>query len=39
MTLYMAKNPLVALAFIRSLGAQEVASEQFKQAPRALRES
>jgi hypothetical protein len=39
MTLYMAKNPLVALAFIRSLGGQEVASEQFKQAPRALRES
>src|ERR1044071_80186 len=39
MTLYMAKNPLVALAFIRSLGAQEVATEQFKQAPRALRES
>jgi hypothetical protein len=39
MTLYMAKNPLVALAFIRSLGSQEVATEQFKQAPRALRES
>lgn len=39
MTLYMAKNPLVALAFIRSLGTQEIASEQFKQAPRALRES
>jgi hypothetical protein len=39
MTLYMAKNPLVALAFIRSLCAQEAASEQFKQAPRALRES
>ncbi|HSE15459.1 MAG TPA: hypothetical protein VLB46_00300 [Pyrinomonadaceae bacterium] len=39
MTLYMAKNPLVALAFIRSLGAQEAGLEQFKQAPRALRES
>jgi hypothetical protein len=39
MTLYMAKNPLIALAFIRSLSGQEVASEQFKQAPRALRES
>jgi len=39
MTLYMDKNRLVALAFIRSLGAQELASEQFKQAPRALRES
>jgi hypothetical protein len=36
---YMEKNPLVALAFIRSLGEQEAASEQFKQAPRALRES
>jgi len=39
MTLYMKKNPLVALAFIKSLGAQEAASAQFKQAPRALRES
>src|SRR5215213_4297566 len=39
MTLYMARNPLVALAFLRSLGSQEIASEQFKQAPRALRES
>ncbi|HEY4423218.1 MAG TPA: hypothetical protein VGN10_03375 [Pyrinomonadaceae bacterium] len=38
MTLYMAKNPLVALAFIRSLGGDE-STEQFKQAPRALRES
>src|SRR5215204_5609542 len=39
MTLYMEKNASVALAFIRSLVAQEVALEQFKQAPRALRES
>jgi hypothetical protein len=39
MTLYMTKHPLVALAFIKSLGAQEMASDQFKQAPRALRES
>ena len=39
MTLYMAKNPLVALAFIRSLGSQAAASEQFNQAPRALKES
>ncbi len=39
MTLYMVKNPMVALAFIRSLGAQGTASDQFKQAPRALRES
>lgn len=38
MTLYMAKNPLVALAFLRSLGSN-TSSEQFKQAPRALRES
>jgi hypothetical protein len=30
---------LVALAFIRSLGGDGLASEQFKQAPRALRES
>ncbi len=39
MTLYMAKNPLVALAFVRSLSASSMSSEQFKQAPRALRES
>lgn len=39
MTLYMAKNPLVALAFVRSLGTTNTASEQFKQAPRALRET
>jgi hypothetical protein len=39
MTLYMAKNPWVALAFIRSLGATGTNSEQFQQAPRAIRES
>ena len=39
MTLYMAQNPLVALAFVRSLGGTTNSSEQFKQAPRALRES
>jgi hypothetical protein len=39
MTLYMARNPLVALAFMRSLGTTANSSEQFKQAPRALRES
>jgi hypothetical protein len=39
MTLYMAKYPMVALAFIRSLGSQQTSSEQFKRAPRALRES
>ena len=38
MTLYMAKNPLVALAFSRSL-TTGVATEQFNQAPRAMRES
>lgn len=36
---YMTKNPLVALAFIRSMGAQGISSEQYNQAPRALRES
>ena len=38
MTLYMAKNPLIALAFSRSL-TTGVATEQFNQAPRAMRES
>ena len=39
MTLYMARNPLVAFAFMRSLGTTTNSSEQFKQAPRVLRES
>jgi hypothetical protein len=39
MKLYMEKNPLVMFAFLRSLRGQEEAMEQFKQAPRALRES
>jgi hypothetical protein len=39
MTLYMTKHPLVALAFMRSLDATGADSEQFKQAPRAIRES
>jgi hypothetical protein len=39
MTLYMAKNPLVALAFVRSISTTNSTSEQFKQAPRALRET
>jgi hypothetical protein len=40
MTIYMAQNPLVALAFSRSLGTSTaMASIQFNQAPRALRES
>ena len=38
MTIYMAKNPLVALAFSRSL-LSGVSTEQFNQAPRAMRES
>ena len=39
MTLYMAKNPMVALAFVRSITTTNTSSEQFKQAPRALRET
>src|SRR5687767_3265436 len=40
MTHYMAKNPMVALAFMRSImGSQGISSEQYNQAPRALRES
>jgi hypothetical protein len=39
MTLYMAKNPLVALAFMRSVGSTNTSSEEFQKAPRALRES
>jgi hypothetical protein len=37
MSLYLAKHPMIALAFIRS--SQDISAEQFKQAPRALRES
>ena len=37
MTQYLEKHPMIALAFIRS--SQELSAEQFKQAPRALRES
>lgn len=39
MTIYMAKNPLVGLAFMRSLGSSNTPSQHFKQAPRALRET
>jgi hypothetical protein len=39
MTLYMAKHPLITLAFMKSLNSQENATEQFKRAPRSLRES
>jgi hypothetical protein len=38
MVVYMAKNPLVALAFSRSL-TTGVATEQYDQAPRSMRES
>ena len=39
MTVYLTKNPMLALAFLRSLGSQGISSEQYDQAPRALRES
>jgi hypothetical protein len=39
MALYVANNPLVALAFLKSLGATGMASEELDKAPRALRES
>lgn len=39
MTLYMIKNPLVALAFTRSLSAMGASSMEFNEAPRALRET
>ena len=39
MMLYMQQNPLVALAFAKSLSGEGASSEQFKQAPRAIRES
>jgi hypothetical protein len=39
MTLYMAKNPLVALAFSRSLSALGSSSKQFNESPRALRDT
>jgi hypothetical protein len=39
MALYVANNPLVALAFLKSLGASGLASAELDKAPRALRES
>jgi hypothetical protein len=39
MTIYMAKNPFVALAFSRSVSAATLSSVQFYKAPRAMRES
>ena len=39
MMLYLSQNPLVAIAFAKSLGGEGTSSEQFKLAPRAIRES
>jgi len=39
MVLYVANNPLRALAFLKSLGATGIATEELDKAPRALRES
>ena len=39
MTLYMARNPLRALAFMKSIESSASSSEQINHAPRALRES
>src|SRR5258707_10828833 len=39
MALYVANNPLVALAFLKSLGATGMQSQELDKAPRALRES
>jgi hypothetical protein len=39
MSHYLKKNPLVAFAFLRSLRDQQISTEQFKSAPRVLRES
>lgn len=36
---YLAKNPLVALAFVRSMSGSTNSSEQLEKAPRVLRES
>ncbi len=39
MTVYMARNPLVALAFTRSLSAMGASSKLFNESPRALRDT
>lgn len=39
MRVYMAKNPMVAFAFLRAFGPTAMRSEQIEQAPRSLRES
>jgi len=39
MAFYMVKNPMVALALTRSLGAGGISTEQYDKAPRAIKES
>src|SRR5258706_487694 len=39
MALYVANNPLRALAFLKSLGTMGMASQELEKAPRALRET
>src|SRR5580765_5843597 len=39
MVLYVTSNPLRALAFLKSMGANGLASDELQKAPRALRES
>jgi hypothetical protein len=39
MKFYMAKNPMVAFAFLRAFGSTAMSSEQYQHAPRSLRES
>jgi hypothetical protein len=39
MTLYVTRNPLRALAFLKSLGASGMSSDELDHAPRALRET
>jgi hypothetical protein len=39
MALYVAHNPLRALAFLKSMGAMGLASQELEKAPRALRET
>ena len=39
MTLYVTRNPLRALAFLKSMGASGMASDELDKAPRALRET
>ena len=39
MRLYLAKNPMVEIAFKRTFGSDRTPSTQFRQAPRSMRES